>query len=140
MRCSLINLNMRKEHDARPLPTYRKTQTQYKCTQIIMHRVVFEPTNPVSERTKKVHHDLGRAVTVICWYICSESFVHLQMHEVELQFVGFSHRRAAGLTNALYSLPSNNDVCTSSVLRMLPRISALIYVCPVGTGNFCTEG
>jgi hypothetical protein len=92
-----------------------------------MPRVVFEPTIPVSERAKTVH-DLSREATVISCYGCNESFVHLQMYEVELQFIDFSHSRAAWLTNGLYSLPSNNDVCTSSVLRMLPLRGALIYV------------
>jgi hypothetical protein len=43
---------------ARPLPTHRTTQTQYKRTQTSMLRVEFEPTNPVFEWA------LGRATTV----------------------------------------------------------------------------
>jgi hypothetical protein len=48
---------------ARPLPTYRTTQTQNKSTQTAMPGVGFEPTIPVFERAKTVHV-LDRAATV----------------------------------------------------------------------------
>jgi hypothetical protein len=40
---------------ARPLPTYRATQTKNKSTLTSIPRVRFEPTIPVFERTKTVH-------------------------------------------------------------------------------------
>jgi hypothetical protein len=49
---------------ARPLPTYRTTQTQNNRTQIFMHRDGFEPTIPVFEQAKTVHA-IDRAATVI---------------------------------------------------------------------------
>jgi hypothetical protein len=49
---------------ARPLPTHRKTQTQYKRTQTSMFLVAFEPMIPVFERAKTVD-TLDRAAPVI---------------------------------------------------------------------------
>jgi hypothetical protein len=49
---------------ARPLPTHRKTQTQNKCKETSMSRVVFEPTTTVFERVKRVDA-LDLAATVI---------------------------------------------------------------------------
>jgi hypothetical protein len=49
---------------ARPLPTYRTTQTQNKRTQTSMPRVGFEPTTPVFEWAK-TFHALDRAGTVV---------------------------------------------------------------------------
>jgi hypothetical protein len=49
---------------ARPLPTYRTTQTHNKRTQTCMPRVGFEPTMPEFEKAKTVHA-LDRAATVI---------------------------------------------------------------------------
>jgi hypothetical protein len=49
---------------ARPLPTHRTTQTQYKCTELSMPRVGFEPTIPVFQRAKTVHAS-DRAAAVI---------------------------------------------------------------------------
>jgi hypothetical protein len=49
---------------ARPLPTYRTTQTQNKRTPTSMPRVEFEPTIPASKRAKTVHA-LNRSATVI---------------------------------------------------------------------------
>jgi hypothetical protein len=49
---------------ARPLPTYRTTQTQNKSTQTSIPWVGFEPTIPVFERVKTVHA-IGRAATMI---------------------------------------------------------------------------
>jgi hypothetical protein len=49
---------------ARPLPTYRTTQTQNKSTGTSMHWVGSEPTIPAFERAKTVHA-LYRAATVI---------------------------------------------------------------------------
>jgi hypothetical protein len=40
---------------ARPLPTYRTTETQNKRTQTSMPRDGFEPTVPAFEREKTVH-------------------------------------------------------------------------------------
>jgi hypothetical protein len=48
---------------ARPLPIHRTTQTQNKRTQTSMHRVGFELTISVFERTKTVHAS-DRAATV----------------------------------------------------------------------------
>jgi hypothetical protein len=49
---------------ARPLPAHRTSRTQNKRTRTSMHRVGFESTTPVFERTKTVHA-LDRAATVI---------------------------------------------------------------------------
>jgi hypothetical protein len=49
---------------ARTLPTHRKAQTQNKSAKASMHRVEFEPTTPVFERTKTVHA-LDSAATVM---------------------------------------------------------------------------
>jgi hypothetical protein len=49
---------------ARPLPTHRTTQTQYKDTQTPMPWMRFEPTILPFERAKRVHV-LDRAATVI---------------------------------------------------------------------------
>jgi hypothetical protein len=49
---------------ARPLPTYRITQTQNKRTETSGALVGFEPTIPVFERAKTVHA-LDHAATVI---------------------------------------------------------------------------
>jgi hypothetical protein len=54
------------QHVARPLSTYRTTQTPNKRTQTFMPWVGFEPTIRVFERTKTVHA-LYRATTVIGW-------------------------------------------------------------------------
>jgi hypothetical protein len=40
---------------ARPLPTHRTTQTQYKRRQTSLPRVGFEPTTPMFEQEKNVH-------------------------------------------------------------------------------------
>jgi hypothetical protein len=47
---------------ARPLPTYRTTQTQNKRTQTSMPRGRHEPTTPVFVRADTVH-GLGRVAT-----------------------------------------------------------------------------
>jgi hypothetical protein len=49
---------------ARPLPTYRATQTQNKCTQTSMPQAGFKSTISVFERAKAVHA-LDHAATVI---------------------------------------------------------------------------
>jgi hypothetical protein len=49
---------------ARPLPTHRTTQTQYKYTLTSMPRVGFELTNTVFERVKTIQV-LDRAAIVI---------------------------------------------------------------------------
>jgi hypothetical protein len=49
---------------ARPLPTYRTTQTENKRTQTSLPRVGFEPTIPAIERAKTVYI-LDRAATLI---------------------------------------------------------------------------
>jgi hypothetical protein len=52
---------------ARPLPTYKTTQTQNKRIQTSMLQVGFEPTIPAFGRAKNVHA-LDRAVTVIGYF------------------------------------------------------------------------
>jgi hypothetical protein len=56
------------QHDARPLPTYRTTQTKNKRTQTSMPWVGLEPTTSEFERAKTIHA-LDRAATVIGTYV-----------------------------------------------------------------------
>jgi hypothetical protein len=51
---------------ARPLPTYRTTQTQNKRAQTSMPRVAFEPMIPMFEWVKTVHA-LDHLATVTGW-------------------------------------------------------------------------
>jgi hypothetical protein len=52
---ALVGLLGRPPPVARPLPTYRTTQTQNKRTQTSMPGVGFEPTIAVFERANTVH-------------------------------------------------------------------------------------
>jgi hypothetical protein len=56
---------------ARPLPTYRTTQTQNKCTHTSTPWVGFEPMIPAFELAKTIHV-LDRAATVIGVTMCEQ--------------------------------------------------------------------
>jgi hypothetical protein len=57
----------------RPLPTHKGIEAQNKHTHTSMLRVGFEPTTPVSDRTKTVHA-LDRAAAVIGEDTCLQDY------------------------------------------------------------------
>jgi hypothetical protein len=72
---------------ARPLPTHRITQTEYKRTQTSMPQRGLEPTIPMFECTKTVHA-LVRAATVIRYFTTSGAVINFSrkilLHTVSL--------------------------------------------------------
>jgi hypothetical protein len=55
------------QHEARPLPTHRTTQTQNKSSQTSMPRVGFEPTISVFERVKTSNSLLKHKLFLEIW-------------------------------------------------------------------------